>query len=108
MLSNSFVMAHSDVDAVTSRSSRIGRSAVSEGSSSSVDAAAGTVTISMTGFGGKKTVTVHTSASTIIRRYAPDSVKFDDAKISTLQEIHPGDQLRARGERSADGLQTDR
>jgi len=29
-------------------------------------------------------------------------VKFEDAKPSTLQEIHPGDQLRARGDRSAD------
>src|ERR1039458_10036765 len=34
---------------------------------------------------------------------APDSVKFDDAKPSVLQEIQPGDQLRARGDRSADG-----
>jgi hypothetical protein len=30
-------------------------------------------------------------------------VKFDDAKPSSLQEIHAGDQVRARGERSADG-----
>ena len=41
----------------------------------------------------------------MIRRYAPDSVKFDDAKPSTLQEIHPGDQVRARGDRSADGAE---
>jgi len=39
----------------------------------------------------------------VIRRYAPDSVKFDDARPSTLAAIHPGDQLRARGERSSDG-----
>jgi hypothetical protein len=72
---------------------------------SSVDPAAGTVTISVTGIGGKKEITVHTAKNTIIRRYAPDSVKFDDAKTSTLQDIHPGDQLRARGDKSADGLQ---
>ena len=30
-------------------------------------------------------------------------MKFDDAKPGTLQEIQPGDQLRARGDRSADG-----
>ena len=41
----------------------------------------------------------------MIRRYAPDSMKFDDAKPSTLQEIQPGDQLRARGNRSADGTE---
>ncbi len=72
---------------------------------SSVDAAGGTVKISVTGLSGKREITVQTSKSTVIRRYAPDSVKFDDAKASSLQEIHPGDQLRARGERSADGLQ---
>ncbi|MCU1303562.1 MAG: hypothetical protein JWQ87_3846 [Candidatus Sulfotelmatobacter sp.] len=64
-----------------------------------VDAAAETVTISVRG----KDVLIHTSKSTAIRRYAPDSVKFDDAKSSTLQEVRPGDQVRARGDRSADG-----
>lgn len=70
---------------------------------SSVDPANGTVTISVTSLAGKKEVTVKTAKNTVIRRYAPDSIKFDDAKPSTLAEIHPGDQLRARGERSADG-----
>jgi hypothetical protein len=72
----------------------------------SVDAASGTVTISVSGFGGtKKTIAVHASKDTLIRRYAPESVKFEDAKVSTLQDIHPGDQLRARGNRSADGAE---
>jgi Domain of unknown function (DUF5666) len=70
---------------------------------SSVDPVAGTVTISVSNLRGSKAVVVHTSASTVIRRYAPDSVKFDDAKPSTLGEIHANDQLRARGDRSPDG-----
>jgi hypothetical protein len=69
----------------------------------SVDAASGSVTISTMTATGNKDVEVHTSKDTIIRRYAPGSVKFDDAKTSTLADIHPGDQLRARGTRSADG-----
>src|ERR1035438_8784344 len=68
-----------------------------------VNPAAGTVTISVTSFTGKKNIVIHSSGMTVIRRYAPDSVKFDDAKPGTLQEIHPGDQVRARGERGADG-----
>jgi len=72
---------------------------------SGVDAATGTVTISVTGFGGKKTVAVHASKSTVVRRYAPDSTRFEDAKSSVLAQIQPGDQLRARGERSADGTE---
>jgi len=70
---------------------------------SAVDAAAGTVTISVAGFTGKKNIVIHASKTTVVRRYAPDSVKFDDAKPGTLQEIHPGNQVRARGERNADG-----
>lgn len=68
-----------------------------------VDAAAGTITISTQSFAGSKSVTVHTSKETVLRRYAPDSVKFDEAKIGTIDQLKPGDQLRARGTRSADG-----
>ena|ERR1035437_210785 len=70
---------------------------------SAVDPATGTVTISTSSFGGKKTIVVRTSKSTVVRRYAPDSAKFEDARLSTLQEVHVGDQLRARGNRSTDG-----
>ncbi len=70
---------------------------------SAVDPAAGTVTISVASLAGKKNIVIRASSATVIRRYAPDSVKFDDAKPSTLQEVHPGDQVRARGNRSADG-----
>jgi hypothetical protein len=48
-------------------------------------------------------VIVEPASGAVIRRYAPDSVKFADAKSSTLTEIHKGDQVRARGDRSADG-----
>jgi hypothetical protein len=72
---------------------------------STVAASSGTVVISNQAAGEAKPVTVHVSKDTIIRRYSPDSVKFDDAKASTLDEIKAGDQLRARGTRSADGTE---
>jgi hypothetical protein len=68
-----------------------------------VDPAAGSVTISVSSLAGKKNIVIHSSKTTVIRRYAPDSVKFDDAKPGTLQQIHSGDQVRARGDRNADG-----
>ena len=70
---------------------------------SSVDPVTSTITISTAGFGGTKKTTLHVSKDTILRRYAPDSVKFDDAKAGTLAQVQPGDQVRARGTRSADG-----
>jgi Domain of unknown function (DUF5666) len=72
---------------------------------SAVDPAAGAVTISMQSFAGPRSVTVEVSQNTVVRRYAADSVKFDDAKPSALNLIKPGDQVRARGTRSADGSQ---
>src|SRR5882672_72198 len=72
---------------------------------SAVNGAAGAVTISVVSFAGKKELVVHSSKTTVIRRYAADSVKFDDAKPSTLQEVRAGDQLRARGERNPDGTE---
>ena len=69
----------------------------------SVDASSGVITIGTTTVTSNKDVAIHAASTTILRRYAPGSVKFDDAKPSTLAEIKTGDQLRARGTRSADG-----
>jgi hypothetical protein len=70
----------------------------------SLDTAAGTITISAPAVAGVSKMTViHTTKDTILRRYAPDSVKFDEAKAAPITQIQAGDQLRARGEKSADG-----
>lgn len=68
-----------------------------------VDVSTGTITISSGGLGAKKSIAVHVAGSTILRRYAPGSVKFDDAKPAPIDQIKTGDQLLARGSRSADG-----
>ncbi|MFZ0278577.1 MAG: DUF5666 domain-containing protein, partial [Candidatus Sulfotelmatobacter sp.] len=93
------VMTHSDLEAQHQHDLQDWQKRGVDGLAKAVDPAAGTVTISVR----SKDVVIHTSSSTVIRRYAPDSVKFDDAKPGTLQQIHPGDQVRARGDRSADG-----
>ena len=69
----------------------------------SVDATQGAITISTVTAAGKKDVAIAIGKNTVIRRYAPGSVKFDDAKVSSLSEVGPGDQLRARGVRGAAG-----
>jgi hypothetical protein len=99
------VMKRSDVEARQEEDRQDWQKRGLGGLVKAVDPTAGTATISVTGFGGAKSVVVQTSKATVTRRYAPDSMKFDDAKPSTLQEIQPGDQLRARGNRSADGTE---
>src|SRR6266851_2538027 len=70
-----------------------------------VNAAANSITVANAMVGSGKPIIIHVSPETIIRRYAPDSVKFDDAKPGTLDQIKPGDQLRARGTKNSDGLE---
>jgi hypothetical protein len=66
---------------------------------STVDAGTSTLTVSI----GPRKIAVNISSTTQFRRYAGDSVKFEDAKPSTLAQIQAGDQLRVRGNRSDDG-----
>ncbi len=66
---------------------------------SAVDASAGTISISS----GAKKIVVKTSPKTEFRRYSGDSVKFEDAKPSTLAQIQDGDQVRVLGDKSEDG-----
>jgi hypothetical protein len=72
---------------------------------SATDAANGTIKISANALGVAKDVAVQISKQTVLRRYAPNSVKFDDAKPAGIEQIKVGDQLRARGTRSADGAE---
>jgi hypothetical protein len=61
------------------------------------------ITLKMRSITGEIRATVTVADKTVYRRYAPDSVKFAEAKISKLDEVNVGDQLRARGQKSDDG-----
>ncbi len=67
------------------------------------DVSAGTVTLRPQA--GAPPFVVHTTPATTVRHYAPDSTSFADAKKASFADIHPGDQLRARGEKDATGTQ---
>jgi hypothetical protein len=76
-----------------------------DGLVTAVDATAGIITISSGGMGAKRSIVVHVSKDTILRRYAPGSVNFDEAKPAPLDLVKPGDQFRARGTRNSDGTE---
>ena len=67
---------------------------------SAVDPATKILTISA----GAKKIQVATTPTTIFRRYAGDSIKFEDAKPGTVGQIQAGDQLEVRGAKSDDGM----
>ncbi len=48
-------------------------------------------------------VSIALKSDAVLLRYAPDSVKFSDAKPSSFEQIKVGDQIRALGTKSEDG-----
>ena len=69
----------------------------------SVDTATGVIIVTTRIGPITKDVTVNTTSATMLKRYAPGSVVFDQAQPGPITAIHPGDQLWARGTKNADG-----
>ncbi len=69
----------------------------------SVDTATGVIVVATRIGPITKDVAVNTTTATVLKRYAPGSVAFDQAQPAPISAIHPGDQLSARGTKSADG-----
>ena len=71
----------------------------------SIDTTNGVITVGTGAGPTARTVTVKTTPATVLKRYAPDSVSFDKAQPGPISAIQAGDQLRAKGDKSADGTQ---
>jgi hypothetical protein len=97
------VMKQSDVSAQQQRERDDWQKRGVGGLVNKVDAGTGTIAISSGGFGASRSIAIHISKDTVLRRYTPGSVKFNDAKAAPLDQIKVGDQLRARGARTPDG-----
>jgi preprotein translocase subunit YajC len=73
----------------------------------SVEPAAGVIVLT-TGSGTTlKIIKVRVGPSTVLKRYAPASIRYDLAQPGPIDAIQPGDQLRARGTKNADGTEID-
>ena len=73
----------------------------------SVDPTSGVIVLTSGSGSTAKTITVHTTSASMLKRYAPASVRFDAALPAPIDAIHAGDQLRARGTKNADGTSID-
>ncbi len=70
----------------------------------SVNAASGEIVVSSNARPGVSSLTtIVAGPNAKVRRYAQDSVRFADAKPAAIADIQPGDLLRSRGEKAADG-----
>jgi hypothetical protein len=71
----------------------------------SVDSTANVVMLTSGAGPTAKTITVHIASTTMLKRYAPGSVRFDEAQPAPLSAIQAGDQLRARGQKNPEGTE---
>jgi hypothetical protein len=71
----------------------------------SIDAATGVILLNSGAGVTARTITVRIGKTTMLKRYAPASERFDAALPAPIDAIHTGDQLRARGTKNADGTE---
>lgn len=71
----------------------------------SIDQQTGDISVELRTLTGSSTVSVTAKKGAKFLRYAPDSIRFDEAKASSLAEVKTGDMLRALGDRSTDGAE---
>lgn len=69
----------------------------------SLNAESKEISLTMRAPTGDHPILISVSDAVTLRRYAPDSVKFSDALPSSFAELKVGDQVRALGDKSADG-----
>lgn len=61
------------------------------------------ITIQSRGRGAAETLTIAASGNVKMLRYAPDSLKTNDAVAGSFTDLRVGDQIRVIGDRSSDG-----
>ncbi len=97
-----YVMSKSDISEKRERDRDEWRKRGIVGPITALNAETKEITVNARSPEGPKPVVITTKSETEFRRYAPDSVRFSDAKSSSFAELTVGDQLRALGTRSTD------
>lgn len=73
------------------------------GTVSAVDAQKQELTVQVRSREGAKSLTLGVTPDTVFRRYVPDTVKFSEARPSSLADLKAGDQLRALVKQGGEG-----
>lgn len=100
-----YLMTKSDIAKRLAAERELWRTRGISGKVVSVDFKTQNITLATTrGMMGEVNVTLSPKENAQYLRYAPDSSKFSDAVPGSLADIKAGDQLRALGDKSEDGL----
>jgi hypothetical protein len=98
-----YLMTKSDIAQKQTKESERWATRGISGRVASVDQITKQIKIEVRGLANTTTVVLTPKNDAKLLRYAPNSVKFSEAKSSSVNEIQAGDMLRAVGDRSADG-----
>lgn len=98
-----YLMTRSDIEKKHAAEAAAWKTRGLAGRVTAVNTGTGQITVEVRGLMGTTTTVVTPKENATFRRYAPDSVKFDEAKMSSLAEIKTGDMIRALGDKSSDG-----
>jgi hypothetical protein len=99
-----YLMSHVDLEKKQASDAARWTTRGISGKVASVNPAVGQIAVEVRTLMGSTTTMVSVKEGAIFKRYAPNSVKYNEAVASSLLEIKPGDMLRAVGDKSADGL----
>jgi hypothetical protein len=98
------VMARADIAQKQEQDTADWRRRGASGVITAIDAAAGQITVEVRSLMGSRTLIVSTAErKPTFKRYAPESVRFADARPSSFAELRVGDQVRVLGDRTPDG-----
>jgi ribosomal protein L24 len=98
-----YLMSKADITARNAKETEMWKTRGITGKVISVDPQANHIVVEMRSLAGNTNITVTPKSGAELMRYAPNSIRYDEAKKSTIGEIAAGDMLRALGDRSADG-----
>ena len=98
-----YLMTKADITRKQNKDAAEWRARGITGKVKSVNQQLGQMTIEVRNMVGSTDVTLTPKGDAKFKRYAQDSIRFDEAKDSSLAEIQTGDMVRALGDRSSDG-----
>lgn len=98
-----YLMTKADISQRHAKESEQWRTRGITGRVASVNPQTNQISVEMRGLTATTTLTLTPKENAKFRRYAPDSIKFSEAKESSLAEVQAGDMIRALGDRGADG-----
>ncbi len=98
-----YLMTKSDIAKRTENETEKWRTRGISGKVTAIDPATNKVSVEVRGIASTTSVALTPKADARFLRYAKNSVKFSEALPSSIGELHPGDMIRALGNKSTDG-----